>query len=113
MLKKINRLTKDKEFDHAFKKGRSSYDKIVGVKAVANDLEINRFGVLISVKVSKKAVIRNKIKRQIREIIRLEMDKLKPGRDCVIICLPGIADKKYEEIKKSILWHFKKLGMYK
>jgi ribonuclease P protein component len=113
MLKKINRLTKDKEFDRAFKKGRSGYDKIVGVKITANDLEINRFGILISAKISKKAVIRNKIKRQIREIIRLEMDKLKQGNDCVIICLPEIVSKEYGEIEKSILGHFRKLKMYK
>lgn len=113
MLKKINRLTKNKEFDYTFKKGRSSYDKTVGIKAVENDLKINRFGILISVKVSKKAVIRNKIKRQIREVIRLEMDKLKSGYDCVIITLPGIISKEYGEIEQSIKGHFKKLGMYR
>lgn len=113
MLKKINRLTKDKDFDSVFKKGKSSYDKIVGVKVVLNGLKYNRFGILVSTKISKKAVERNKIKRQIRETIRLRSENIKNGHDCVIISLGGILDKKYEDIEKSIDTHFKKLKLYK
>lgn len=117
MLAKANRLIKDKEFNRVFNPpaggGKANYDKIVGIRVIKNNLEINRFGILISVKVSKKSVIRNKIKRQIRGVIRLEMDKLRSGCDFVIICLPEIAGKKYEEIEKSIKRHFKKLAAYK
>ena len=111
MLPKINRLTKDKEFNNTFKRGKSGFNKIIGVKAISNKLEYNRFGILISVKVSKKAVIRNKIKRQIREIINLQLDKMKQGYDCVIICLPAIIDKDYQEIEKSVIGQFKRLGL--
>jgi ribonuclease P protein component len=118
MLKKINRLTKNKEFDNVFnppagKRVKSSYDKITGVKAVINELDHNRFGILVGAKVSKKAVIRNKIKRRVREIIRLQADKMKQGYDCVIICLPEIADKNYQEIEESVSGHLKKLKLYK
>ncbi len=112
MLNKINRLTKDKDFDNVFKNGKSSYDKLIGVKAIQNQLENSRFGILISTKVSKKAVERNKIKRQIREIIRLQPDKIKFGYDIVIITLPAVLGKSYQEIKGSINCHFKRLGLY-
>ena len=113
MLKKINQLTQDKEFNNVFQNGRASYDKIMGIKAIATKLGSSRFGILVSNKISKKAVERNKIKRQIREIIRLQLDKLKPGYDCVIITLPPILDKKYQEIVKSINNNFRKLKLYK
>ena len=113
MLNKINRLIKDKDFDNVFKNGKSSYDKLIGVKAIQNQLENSRFGILISAKVSKKAVERNKIKRQIREIIRLQLDKIKSSYDIVIITLPAVLGKSYQEIEGSVIGHLKKLGLYK
>jgi ribonuclease P protein component len=112
MLKKVNRLTKDKEFNNVFKIGKSSYDKITGVRVVANRLNYNRFGILIGAKTSKRATERNKIKRQIREIIRLRLDRMRTGFDCIIIGLTEIVDKNHKEIEKSIDGHFKKLGLY-
>ena len=113
MLKKTNRITKDKEFDRAFKTGQSFYTQIFGIKAVDNGLETDRLGVLISTKVSKKAVIRNKVKRQIREIIQKELPHLKQGKDLVIIVFTQILDKKFEEIKISLILALKKLRLYK
>jgi len=113
MLKKQNQLTKDKEFDNVFKNGQSSYDKIIGVKVMANDLDNSRFGILVSTKISKKAVERNKLKRQIREIIRLDLDIIKPGYNLIIITLGPILGKTHQEIEKSIRGHFKKLKLYK
>ncbi|MCK4553470.1 ribonuclease P protein component [Candidatus Parcubacteria bacterium] len=112
MLNKINRLTKDKDFDNIFKNGKSSYDKLIGVKAIQNQLGNSRFGILVSAKVSKKAVERNKIKRQIREIIKLQLNKIKLGYDVVIITLPAILGKSYQEIERSVISHLKKLGLY-
>lgn len=113
MLKKINRLTKDKDFNNVFKNNNSSYDKIIGVKIVVNKLGYCRFGILVSNKVSKEAVERNRIKRKIREIIQPKLLLFKQGYDCVIITLPQILNKKYQEIEESINKHFKKLRLYK
>ncbi len=113
MLKKIHRLTKDKDFDNIFKNGRSSYNKILGIKAMANQQVNSRFGIVVSAKISKKAVERNKIKRQVREIIRARLDGIKSGYDIMIISLPDILGKSYQEIDESISRHFRKLGLYK
>jgi len=113
VLKKINRIVKDKEFDRAFKIGQSFYDKNLGLKAVNNDLKITRLGILISTKVSKKAVVRNHFKRQIREIIRAELPKLKEGKDLVIIVFSQILDKNFEDIKKLLINGLTRLNLYK
>jgi len=113
MLAKINRLTKDKDFNNAFKKGRSSYDDMTGIKTAANGLANNRFGILVSTKISKKAAIRNKIKCRVREAIKKYINKLRLGNDLVIICLPGILKKEYKEIEQSLSYHFKKLRILK
>ncbi|MDD5291214.1 MAG: ribonuclease P protein component [Patescibacteria group bacterium] len=113
MMKKENQLKKDKEFDWVFKNGRSGFGKFLGIKAAANGLGASRFGILVSNKISKNAVERNKIKRQIREMVRLQIPIIKPGFDVVIITLPLILGKSYLEVEKEIGRNFKKLGLYR
>jgi ribonuclease P protein component len=113
MLKKENKLKKDKEFDNVFKKGRPCFNKNLGIKAVANGLKLSRFGILVSNKISKKAVERNQIKRRIRAIISPEINKLKKGYDIVVITLPPILGNTYQEMEAAIKNGFKKLGLYR
>lgn len=112
MISQKNRLTKDKEFDYVFKKGRSCYNKILGVKVAVNNLQHNRFGVIVSTKISKKATERNKIKRRIKAEVNSQSDKLKKGYDIVLISLADIKNKNYQDIKHAISQSFKKLELY-
>lgn len=112
MLAKFNRLSKDKDFDRVFKNGRSSYNQIMGIKATGNGLENNRYGILVSAKVSKKSVERNKIKRQLKAIIIKQTAKTIQGNDIVIICLPEILNKTFKEIEQSMSNLFKKFKLY-
>jgi ribonuclease P protein component len=109
MLKKENRLTRKKDFDAVWQKGRSSFDKIFGVKILPNKLETNRFGIMIGLKVSKKAVERNRIKRRIREIIIGQEKNLKTDLDVVITVLPAARGKEFAELEESIEFNFKRL----
>lgn len=113
MLKKINRMGLNKEFDRAFKTGQSFYSKVFSLKVVDNDLPVSRLGILISTKVSKKAVIRNRFKRQIREIVQDNLPRLKNGKDLVIVVFPQILDKNFEEIKNLVEVGFSRLKLYK
>lgn len=112
MLKKENRIRLDKEFDRVFKAGQSFYGKEMGLKIAKNDLAVSRFGILINTKVSKKAVVRNKIKRQIRAIIEANLSRISNGYDLVIIVFPQILDKNFKEIEKILLSGFSRLKVY-
>lgn len=109
MYKKRHRLTKNKEFENVFKKGRSSFDNIIGIKIAKNSKNIVRFGIVVSTKISKKAVERNKIKRRIRSILNKKLNNIENGYDIVIITLPTIKEKSFEDLLKSITKHFIKL----
>ena len=113
MFKKENRLTKTKEFDNVWKNGRSSFNKILGTKIIKNNLDINRFGVLVNAKVSKKAVLRNKIKRRIREAVKERFDRLEKGFDITIIALKESKEKKFNEISVSVERNLKRLKILK
>lgn len=113
MLKQKNRIRLDKEFDRVFKAGQSFYGKDLGFKLAKNDLKVSRFGILINTKVSKKAVVRNKIRRQLRAILYQKLPQILTGFDLVIIVLPQILDKKFEEIEKLLLSGLSRLKIYK
>ncbi|MEI6529270.1 MAG: ribonuclease P protein component [Candidatus Falkowbacteria bacterium] len=113
MLEKKNRICLDKEFDRVFKTGQSFYGKVLGLKAATNDQKYSRFGLMVSLKVSKKAVIRNKIKRQLRAIIEKELPLLKEGKDVVIIVFPLILEKNFSEIREFLKMAMTRLKLYK
>lgn len=112
MFKKENRLTKQKEFDNVFQNGISSFDKTIGIKTTPNNLKINRFGVIVSSKVSKKAVERNKIKRRLREVIKKYQQDIKSGFDVVVVALPSSKNKEFSSLVNSCYNHFQKLKLF-
>ncbi len=113
MLAKKQRLTKKKEFEKITQPGKAHYSAILMLKILKNDLAYSRFGIIVSNKVSKKASQRNLIKRRIREIIRLNLNRIKSGYDIVIIVSPKIIDQenkvlKYQSIEKYLITAFSK-----
>ena len=113
MLKKEFRLRKQKDFENAFS-GRICFsEKFLLLKAVKNDLDISRFGFVVSKRVSNKAAKRNRIKRLLRESIRLSQKSIKPGFDLVFVSRSAIADRNFQEICLCVEKLLKKSGLLK
>lgn len=108
MLSKEYKLKKKEEFKRIFNKGRYCQSVFIKLKVLENNLQKNHFACAVGLKVSKKATQRNKIKRKIEEIIRLNLGELKQGFDIVIIVDPQIIDKKYNEIEEELIKLLKK-----
>ncbi|MCX6720067.1 MAG: ribonuclease P protein component, partial [Candidatus Staskawiczbacteria bacterium] len=102
MLPKINRIKNKKDFEVIFRKGINFKNSLFILKFLKNDLGKNRFGFVVSQKVSKKAVIRNKVRRRLVEAVKKENEKIKIGTDLVFIALPGIEKKEFSEIKEAL-----------
>ncbi len=112
MLAKQYRLSKEKDFEKVFKRGRANYTGQIGVKTIANQFRHNRFGIIVSAKVSKKATERNRIKRRIRQALRQLDKKLIGGYDVVIIALPGLLNLDYQAVKGGLERVFIKLKLF-
>lgn len=112
MLIRKYKLKKDNDFKKVFKQGKYYQEDFIKIKALKNDLKISRFGLMIGLKISKKATQRNKIRRQMEEIIRLNLSQLKPGLDIVILVNPEIIEKDYQEIEKTLINLFKKAKLW-
>ena len=102
MLTKINRLQKKKDIDMVLKKGRKTGGKLLILKTIKNNLHQPRFAFLVSKKVSNKANIRNKVRRRLRELVKLKIKETKEGTDNLLIALPGLEKKDFQEIKKIV-----------
>ena len=116
MLPKINRLTKKKDIDLVFKKGRSFKNDFLVFKTMKNHLKESRFCFIVSKKVSNKATVRNKVKRRLRSIILNNFKKNSPNSikkplDIIIIALFGIEKKEFSEVKSNIFKVFEKLNL--
>ena len=81
MLPKQYRLTKNKDFARVAQQGKIIFSYALGLKYIKNNLNYSRFGIIVSLKVSKKAVIRNKIKRRIRAILKENLSNIVQGYD--------------------------------
>ena len=102
MLARENRLQKKKDFERVFKQGKGVRAGFLFLKVIKNNLESSRFGFIVSQKISKKAVIRNKIKRRLRAIIREKIPELKKGLDVAIIVQPGIEKESFQSLEENI-----------
>lgn len=111
MLPVKNRLKKTAEFNKVYKEGRFFGTKLISFKLKENGLSASRFGFVVSTKVHKKSTKRNLLKRRMREVIRLNLDKIKIGLDIIISTKPGAAEMEYGEIEQNILWALGKMGL--
>jgi len=102
MLPKINRIKKKKDFEMIFKDSKSFRNNLFILRVAQNNLGLSRFGFVVSKKISKKAVVRNKIKRRLSEATRAYSEKIKSGTDLVFITLSGIEKKDFPEIKEAV-----------
>lgn len=101
MLPKKNRIRKNSEFENIFKKSHIIKKDVLLFKVAKNNLEFLRFGVIVSKKVSLKAIKRNKIRRIIIGVLQDQIKKSNKGLDVVIIVLPKISEKTSKEIKEN------------
>jgi len=107
MLPKINRLKKDKDFEKTFKRGQGFKQGFLYIKIVKNNLDTSRFAFVVSKKFSKKAVIRNKTRRRLSEIVKTKLLEVKKGMDIIIVVMPG-AENDFQKLEETLNKLFKK-----
>lgn len=85
MLKSVNRLKKDTDFSKVFRSGKKHYNDQIIVFAMPNGLPDSRIGVVVSKKISRKAVGRNRIRRVLLSEIaeKIKDNSLPKGVDVV------------------------------
>lgn len=104
-------IKKNQEFRRVYKAGASLADRFLVVYRIPNKQGINRFGFSISKKIGN-AVVRNRIKRILKEICRLNNNHMKQGYDIVIIARNPAKNQSYQGLEKSLINLLKKINVF-
>ena len=84
-LNKKNRLKSKKDFNSVFRSGKTVNGSFLFIKFKINNLNNSRFGFVTGLKVSPKAVVRNKIKRLLSEAARIRLRQVKNNYDIIAV----------------------------
>jgi len=109
MFKRENRLILGIKFNNSCSISIPQFN----LKVKKNEMGINRYGIVVSKKVDKRAVIRNKIKRIFREAL-IELSKtMSSGHDILLITKKEVLDKTKEEVLILLKSALEKLAVVK
>ena len=97
-MQRRQRLTGDKRFSQIHVEGSSAANRLLVIRYLANGSETSRFGFLVNKRIGNAAV-RNRVKRRLREAVRL--NPVKAGWDALFIARRGAGTAKYQELKEA------------
>jgi ribonuclease P protein component len=97
-MQRRQRLTGSKRFSQIHVEGSSAANRLLVIRYLANGTDCSRFGFLVNKRIGNAAV-RNKVKRRLREAVRL--NPVKEGWDALFIVRRGAGSAKYQELKDA------------
>ena len=98
-------------FRRLYRKGSSAANGYLVLYCHKNGSRQNRIGLTVSAKLGH-AVVRNRVRRRIREIFRLSQGKMKQGYDCIVVARTRAAHADYWELKRAFEKTCKKLDLW-
>lgn len=123
MLPSEYRLTRMKDFEILFKEGYFVGGQLVTAKVWkiepekypkrAYSSEDLKIGFVVSVKISKSAVKRNRAKRQMREVVRLLLKdgRIKRGFMVAIMAKSAVLSAEYRDIAEDVVGVLRRVGV--
>jgi len=93
-----HRLTKRRDFAAVYRKGRAFAHPLVVLRLLPNQLPYSRYGFVVS-KTVGKAVVRNQVRRRLREGIRTLL--VQPGWDIVVIARRKAAVADFHTLRRA------------
>ncbi|MCP4420091.1 MAG: ribonuclease P protein component [Chloroflexi bacterium] len=102
MLPQSHRLKRSADLKFVQKQGRSWRHLFCILLVRQRGSEKSRFAFVASRRVGN-AVMRNRVKRLLREAVRLHLDDIQPGWDCVWIARPRLSRASFSEVETAVL----------
>lgn len=96
-------MKKNHEFRRLYAKGKSVATPALVVYFRKTNRDYNQLGITVSTKVGN-AVTRNRVRRRLREIYRLNEERLPKGLDIVVVARQKSPYVSYAELEKAYLY---------
>lgn len=111
-MKRTMTVKENYEFRRIYAKGRSGVSPYLVVYVRPNRRGRNRLGVTVSTKLGH-AVVRNRVRRRLREIYRLNSPRLRSGWDIVVVARMRCVGAEYAAMDAAFMDACEKLGLVK
>ncbi|TJX13666.1 ribonuclease P protein component [Tissierella creatinini] len=111
-MDKKYRIRKNLEFKRVYSGGKNYWNRNLTLYIKKNNLDESRFGITITKKIGN-AVVRNRIRRRIKEVYRLNFHKIKDGYDLVFIPKKNVQEISYKQLESAMLHILKISNMLK
>jgi len=105
-------LKSNNDFRRLYAKGKCASSHNMVLYCRPNRLRLNRVGITVSAKLGK-AVVRNRVRRRLREVYRLNEDKLSPGYDIVLVARGRVKTALFRDLETDFLSLCQELGIAK
>ena len=109
-MKRTMTVKENYEFRRLYQKGASAVGGGMVLYCRKNRLGHNRLGVTVSTKLGH-AVVRNRVRRRLREIFRLNQGGLAQGYDMILVARTRAVGAEYRELERAFLNVCGKLGL--
>jgi ribonuclease P protein component len=101
-MNKYESLKNNREFRKVYDNGKSLSNRFLVMFYIKNGLSFNRIGFSTTKKLGN-AIIRNRIKRLIKEAFRLNSENIDNGYDIIFLARIRSNTSNYKDIEKSVL----------
>ena len=103
-------LKKNSDFRRLYSRGKSAVTPYMVVYCRRSPLDHNRVGYTVSTKIGN-AVTRNRARRRLREIYRLNLPSMKKGYDIVVVARKRCVEAKYSKVEVGFIKACTELGL--
>ena len=103
-------LKENRVFRRLYAKGKSAVGPAMVLYCRKNGGQENRLGITVGTKLGG-AVVRNRVRRRLREIYRLNEEKFRPGYDIVVVARVRAVYSRYDQLEAQFLSLADKLGL--
>lgn len=109
-MKFTTSLTPNREFRKSYAKAERRFGTYLAVYARNGRSGVNRLGLTVTPKVGC-AVVRNRVRRRLREAYRLNEDRLIRGKVLVVVARPESAKATFRELQTDLLHIFRRMHL--
>lgn len=105
------RLRKAEDFGRLRQAGVTQHHRLLLLSSLPNELPHNRYGFIVG-KRTGSAVIRNRTRRRLREIVRALDPQLKHGFDVVLIARQPLAEQPFDVMMRTVVELFRRAELF-